>query len=469
MSAQNPAMDRHLQMILSEDRMLARLSLKQLDERVDLTVDQLVQFIQDQGVTLGIQHEMLERIVNRELKQIGMEPVVAIGLKPKKGEDGKIRLIESASSMETRPTERDDGTIDHKQLIQLSNIKAGQMIAEKVSPGKGTPGMTVTGEFVPPKEGKPAHFKIGKNVVTNAEQTALYATIDGMLSITDKNKMNVFPIFEVNGDVDYKIGNIDFVGTVIIRGNVLNGFKVKASGDIRIIGGIEAAEVVSDGSIEVSGGIIGSGKGLVKAGHHVKCAFVQEANIVAGADVYVTQSIMHANVCAGRLIQCLGSKGLIVGGLLQAGERVVGRMIGNAMSTPTVIEVGVHPEYRQELITLRSEIKKYKESLDKAGKALALLDQLAANGQLATEKLAMRIKLGSTKRQHTEELDRLKERVLEIERSLEDISTARVDVEHTMYGGLKIVIGRYTRFIKESVQRVSIRFSDGDIAMIPYY
>ena len=63
------------------------------------------------------------------------------------------------------------------------------------------------------------------------------------------------------------------------------------------------------------------------------------------------------------------------------------------------------------------------------------------------------------------ELDELKERVFEIERSLEDSSMAKVDVNGTVFGGTKIVIGRYTRFVKESISRVSFRYIDGEITM----
>ena len=85
-----------------------------------------------------------------------------------------------------------------------------------------------------------------------------------MVTTTDREKINVFPVYEVNGDVDYNTGNIDFVGTIVIRGNVRSGFKVKADGDIRIIGSVEGAELEAAGSIEISAGIIGQNKGLLK-------------------------------------------------------------------------------------------------------------------------------------------------------------------------------------------------------------
>ncbi|MDG0793569.1 FapA family protein [Cohnella ginsengisoli] len=391
--------------------------------------------------------------------------VVAIGLQPNPGVNGYVKVLFEDQSQSKRPAEREDGSVDYREMKQLANVKTGQLIATRVPPLPGTAGIAVTGDPVAPKEGKEASFKVGKNVVVNPDKTAMYAAMDGLVTWTDKDKLNVFPVYEINGDVDYHTGNIDFVGTVVIRGNVLTGFRIRASGDIRVTGGVEGADLESDGSIEISGGIIGSGKGHVKAGVDVKCSFVQESNVTAGQDVIVSQSIMHSNIRAVRSIRCEGAKGLIVGGLLQAGDLVVARTIGNSMSTVTSIEVGLKPELRQELADLRQQVRQLSESLDKTEKALVLLDQLAAAGQLSADRLTMRIKLNSTRRLVTEELKVAKANILEIERTLEDTDQAKVNVLHTVFGGTKIVIGRYTRFVKDSAKRVTFRYDEGEIAM----
>jgi len=464
----NEELNEMLEVTFSSDKLQAFLTFKRVEGDIKLTVKDLETFLASRGVKHGIQQDVLYLISQRPQDFFFTENVVAVGTPPVHGTDGYIRLLYDPEALTTGPSEREDGTVDFRQVTQLANVKAGQMIAERVPPIPGKAGKTVTGETIQCKEGKEAVFKIGKNVVLNPEKTALYATIDGMVTKTEKDRLNVFPIFEVNGDVDYKVGNIDFVGTVVIRGNVLTGFKVKASGDIRITGGIESAEVESGGSIEISGGIIGRNKGCVKAGRHVKCSFILEGNVTAGENVVVSQSIMHSNVRAGRYVECVGAKGLIVGGVIQAGERVVARTVGNSMNTATTIEVGVKPELRQELQELRQKIRNLTENVDKTKKALTLLDQMAASGQLTPDKLAMRTKLNVTYKQSSEELETLKERVLEIEKTLEDISLARVDVGHTVYGGTKIVVGRYTRYVKDTVQNVSFRLMDGDIAMVPY-
>jgi uncharacterized protein (DUF342 family) len=459
-----------LQITISDDKLHAYLIFKRVEGDLSLSVRELEQYLLSQEIKYGVQTDTLYLISQKPQDFYFSQNTVAIGLPPRHGKDGYVNVLYGESNDQSRrPTEREDGSVDYKDVTQLANVKVGQLIAERVPPQTGVPGKSVTGEDIIPKEGKEAHFKIGKNVVVNPEKTAMYAAINGLVTKTDKDKVNVFPVFEVNGDVDYNIGNIDFVGTVVIRGNILTGFRVKASGDIRVTGGIEGAEVESDGSIEISGGVIGSNKGYVKAGRNVRCSFIQEGNVFAGEEITVSQSIMHSNVRAGKSVRCVGAKGLIVGGIIQAGDRVTARMIGNSMSTATVIEVGVRPELRQELGELRVVMRQLMENGDKSDKALKMLDQLASVGQLSSDKLALRVKLSATKRQNMDELNIAKERVLEIEKALEDATTARVDAIHTLWSGTKIVIGRYTRFVKESSQRVSFRFSDGDIVLAPYH
>ncbi|WP_019638052.1 DUF342 domain-containing protein [Paenibacillus fonticola] len=459
-----------LSVTMNDDKTVAYLQFLKKDEEFTCTPDVLLHFLRGEGVKYGIQDDIVTRFSLHPKEYYFSKTPIAIGIEPVQGKDGSIRYAVPMDDEDQhrKPAESDDGTVDFKDITRLNNVRKGQIIAELVPPVPGSPGTAITGEPIPCKEGKEARFKVGKNVVLNPEQTAMYAAIDGLVTRTDKGKLNVFPVYEINGDVDYSTGNIDFVGTVVIRGNVLTGFRVCASGDIRVNGGVEGAELIADGSIEITGGIIGYNKGLVKAAHHVKSSFIQDGNVQAGEDVIVTQSIMHSNVRAGRDVICSGTKGLIVGGNIQAGERVTARIIGNPMSTTTSIEVGVLPELRNELLELRQQTKVQMENLDKTKKALALLDQLASMGKLTPDKVAMRSKLNLTQKSNMQELEEIRERMLFIEKALEETGNARVDVLKMIYGGSRIVIGRYTKYIKDPVSRMSFYYSEGDISMSAY-
>ncbi|MBB3109418.1 hypothetical protein FHS18_001470 [Paenibacillus phyllosphaerae] len=452
---------------ISQDKLTAMLQFDAAADNLECTPAQLMEIIARKGVLFGIQTDVIEKIAKQPKLYMTSQATIAKGEPAQNGKDGYIQFTYDMSDTRSRPAELEDGSVDFKEITQLKNVKKGQLIAEKIPPVPGTPGTLVTGEKVQSKNGKEAFFKQGKNVVLSPDKMGLYAAIDGLITLTDKNKINVFPIYEIKGDVDYKVGNIDFVGTVIVRGNVLTGFRIRAAGDIRIIGGVEGAELEADGSVEITGGILASNKGHVRAGKNVKSSFIQDGNVTAAGDVIVSQSIMHSHVRAGQSVLCAGAKGLIVGGVVQAGNNVVARTYGNTMSTVTTIEVGVRPELREEFLELRKHLKETSDGLDKTEKALNLLDQLAAAGQLTPDKLALRIKLTATKRQAVDEIAQTRERILEIERSLEDTELSKVEVMNTIYGGSKIVIGRYTRFVKDPATRVTFRYSEGDIAMLP--
>jgi uncharacterized protein len=463
------ALDQFLKVVVSPDKQTAYLEFAKREEGFNCSVEELKRFLSSQKISYGLITDAIHTFVARPEDHFFTKLLIAQGKQPIHGKDGKINLAEIVTGDYThKPLETADGRVNYKELTRLRNVKRGQLIAERVEPLSGVPGIAVTGEEIPFLPGREARFKIGKNVVVHPEGIAMYAAIDGLVTTTEKGKLNVFPVYEVNGDVDYSVGNIDFVGTVVIRGNVLTGFRIRAAGDIRVIGGVEGAELEAEGSVEISSGIIGYHKGYVKAAQNVKCSFIQDGNVIAGGDILVSQSIMHSKIKASKNVICEGTKGLIVGGNVQAGEKVVVRTIGNSMSTATIIEVGVLPELRDEMTELRVRLKQQTDSQDKTNKALTILDQQAATGQLAPERMAMRIKLTSTKKSNEHELLETKSRMLEIERTLEDTSRARVEVKNIIYGGSKIVIGRYTKFIKDSVERIAFYYHEGDISMSSY-
>jgi len=452
----------------SSDKLVAFLSMKTIYDDEKYAPEELESFIRKNGIVHGLLHDHIRLICKEPIQYMNRKIEVAKGQPAGKGIDGSVVFVDVEEKQRDSDTS-DSEVIDFKQVTKLDNVKRGQLIARLNPPQAGAAGLTVTGETVPGVMGKPARFKVGKNVVVNGEGDLMYSAIDGLISLTDKDKINVFPVFEVKGDVDYRVGNIDFVGTVVIRGNVLTGFKVNAAGDIRVIGGVEGADLSSGGSIEITGGIMASGKGQIAATQNIKCSFIQDAHITAGGDVHVTQSILHSMVKAGQKVICDSSKGLIVGGVIQAGDGVSAKTIGNAMSTATTIEVGVHPEHREEQVNIRASIKEQTENLDRTEKALVILDQLAASGKLTPDRLAMRQKLIHTKNQTVVLVNDLKERMLQIEKQLENSESATVAIKNQVFGGVKIVIGRYTRYIKDSTSSIVFKYEDGEIVMVPYY
>jgi len=450
---------------ISEDKLKAYMSYLSSEIGEPFTVEQLHDVLRVHGVKYGVLEQELLKFI-ADPRQYTIRPLlIAQGAAPQPGKDGYIHFLYQPVDESPKPQLLDNGKVDFREINRISNVKKGQVIAERIPAQEGQPGITVTGDPLPAPNVREANWKLGKNVVLDDEKVRMYAVIDGMVTFTDRDKVNVFPVFEVNGDVDYRTGNIDFVGNVVVRGNVMNGFVVKAEGDIRITGSVEGAEVAASGSIDILEGIVGHGKGFVKAGKSVKCSFILDGNVEAGEDVIVGQSIMHSTVRASKSVICAGAKGLIVGGIVQAGESIVARTVGNMTHTPTTLEVGVLPNERNELSELNKQLKAIKDNLVKTDSALKILEPLAKANQLTPDRREMFDKFRLTKQQLQVNEAEIIERIEELERIFETVDQAKVEIKGSIFGGSRIVIGRFTRFIKDTQNQVVFRFENGEITM----
>lgn len=454
-----------LEVIIAQDKMEAQLLLKTESGTVAPTIQEVREVLRKNGVVYGVLDHVIMQFCANPGNYSNMPLPIASGKPPVPGVDARIEYtFQHEQKNERKPRELEDGRVDYYTLISIANVTKGQLLARKHPAVPGEPGMTVTGEEVPPMQGKDVPIKPGKNVVLNEDRTHLYATMDGQVSFTDNDKVNVFPVFEVNGDVDFGTGNIDFVGTVVIRGSVPTGFRIRASGDIRVLGSVEGAELEAGGSVEIKSGIVAQDKGHVIAGQNVITSFIQNGHVTAGKDVIVSQSIMFSTVRAGKNVLCQGQKGIIIGGTIQAGEKIGARVIGNSNSTPTILEVGVKPELRIELTQINKELQGVYENLKKTDQGLAMLNQIMhVNGELPMEKKVLQLKLTNTRLVLEKELKRLEARKQEVEEMLEGDSPAQVEVLNLMYPGIKLVFGKLVRFIKQEFSRTRFIVLEGEI------
>ena len=69
---------------------------------------------------------------------------------------------------------------------------------------------------------------------------------------------------EIDGNVDYAVGSINYVGDVHVHGDVLSGFSIQAMGDITVDGVVEACTIEAGGDLVVAKGIAGSDQAIIR-------------------------------------------------------------------------------------------------------------------------------------------------------------------------------------------------------------
>ena len=455
-----------LDIYLTDNGMGAELHLTSLEKGIAIKEDELLALLHEHGVTHGLIDEQIKSFLENPHAYLGKKILVAKGKEPIPGKDSYVELVYK-HKQEKKPKLKEDGTVDYYSIMEIPNVQKGQLIARKIMATKGETGYTVTGQPLEAKDGRDLPIKVGKNVVVDPASQAVYALIDGQVSMLG-DQINVFPVFEVNGDLDLSIGNIDFIGNVVIRGNIPAGFSVKAKGDIRITGGVEGVELEADGSIMISSGITAGNKGLIRAKGDIKTSFIINGKVEAEGSVIVNQSIMHSEVLAGDSIICQGSRGLIVGGRLQAGKRVICRTLGNDLNTPTSIEIGINPKIANRIKEIEENLIELKTTLTKNEQALVILENMQKQyGSLPAERRDMHTKLLNNKLVMEQKIKELTEEHRHLMVLQDEIKQAYVEVSSIIYPGSKLTFHKYTKYFKERQRSVKYMLENGEIVGLP--
>lgn len=327
---------------VSEDKMQALITIDPpLGSGKPIALGQVQALLGQAGVLAGIQNKAIEQVLLQanEKRQRVNNAIVAQGTPPTIGRDASIAWYVNPKLLRDRFIINEDGSVDFYNQNNILTVTEGDRLLTIHPAREGRNGVNVLGEVLPGKSGKPIAIQLGPNIVTRKEDTEWYAACTGLYRL-HHNILEVQPMFFVKGDVDFSIGNIDFNGDVIIAGNVLDGFEVRAQGCISVIGTVEAAILEAGKCIEVKNGIFGKEKGKISAGNDVVSFFLQNADVSAGRDVIIGNQILNSRVYARRNVEVRCGKGILVGGLTVAGFGIKAKIIGSDYGVRTILEVG---------------------------------------------------------------------------------------------------------------------------------
>lgn len=458
--------DGRVEVNILEDEMQASITVYPPFGGKEVNKERLIKEISAAGIKIGINDDMLnEALIASENSKVTFK---ILGKRPKTGKDTFFEYLFNIEKEKEGPQELEDGRVDYRELGLIENITRGTILVRKIPPTLGEAGLTVKGEEFPPLMGKDIPLPVGKGTHISENGLELLADIDGCPVIV-KEKVVVDPVYTVPGNVDFKTGNIEFVGAVMIRGNVTSGFTVKAGGDVNILGNVEEAIVEAGGKINIIGGAYGRGKTFISAGQDVMVKFVENVTIKSKANVKIGEASMHSNITAGKKIIISGKKGLMVGGKATAVEEVKAKTIGNHMATPTEIEVGVNPELREELRNLEKKMEIDQDNLNKAQNAVEALKNLQKQqGDLLPAKKELLLKLTRTQFQLMAQIKAAVEKKAQLEEAAKENIAAKVSAADKMYPGVKITIKQATLLISDEIKFVTLFEKNGEVKVGTY-
>lgn len=269
-------------------------------------------------------------------------------------------------------------------------------------------------------------------------------------------------------DVDNSTGDIDYNGDVSIKGNVLAGFTVKASGNVVVTGVVEGATVIAGGDITLNRGVQGMNKAVIKAGGKIVSKFIESVQLVEAGGNIEADSILHSKVVAKGVINANGKNGLIIGGDVKSTVMIQAKTIGNEMGTATVVGVGVDPTMKKRMDELKKGLSKMgDEKIQLAQLMTALRKKQDAEGTLSPEKQEMLSKTMRNLLVMDQQLAKEKKEYEDIRSCIGEEKNACIKVSNRAYVGTKLMFGDICMFLKEKYDYCQFRKEGAEIKSLP--
>lgn len=450
----NPVNDPLMSVEVSDDEMQAFIYVSEPGPGgANLTADDIKGFLKNNRIISGIREDLLLQYEEKPVYRRSY--LIAEGQVPVHGKNGYIKYLFEVDQNKIKLKVQDDGKVDFRELNLIQNVIKGQPLAKKIAPELGKNGKNIYGTPIKSRDGKDIQIGLGKNVTIAQNGEIAVAEESGQV-LLNKGKISVETVMVIAGDVNISTGNINGLGTVVIKGNVEDGFNVTAQGSIEVMGFVGKSTLTSGADIIVKQGINGGegdDSGIIRAQKSVWSSFITNATVEAANNVIVSDGIVNSIVDANSKILCQGKRAKIVGGHVRAAEEVNAAVLGSPHGAETIIEVGYDPKTKEEIETLE------KQQNDLESK----IDELSRNIQgLLKQKKIMKEKFPSQKAKSLLNQRKIfnkltvdkKSCTLEIERRLDYLESLKVagkiSASKTVYAGVKLFVKDATLEITNS-------------------
>ncbi|CAM3889340.1 flagellar assembly protein A [Alkalicoccus chagannorensis] len=210
--------------------------------------------VKDQLGSMEVVHGIDDNAIEEAASALDSTTVtVARGELPVHGQHGRVDFTIDLEPKKTEFHERHDGTVDFRDSIYIPTIESGIRMASIIEPTPGEDGISLFGEMLKARPGKPIRLTAGEGIELDDTNGDILTSLSGRPMVEQRGqtiRLSILPLLQHRGNVDLKNGNIRFIGDVEIGGSVTQQMMVEAAGDIWV------QETVEDGYIQARGSIM---------------------------------------------------------------------------------------------------------------------------------------------------------------------------------------------------------------------
>jgi len=209
------------------------------------TPDDLKKALDEAEVCFGLQEDQLPQL----LAEPGCWRSVADGEPPVEGRHGLVEPLFSGELKRVSYAQNQE-RVDFRERYEIEQVEPGEVIAVIHPPVAGKPGHTVCGRIIEPKPVLPASVNCGNGaaIISAGRVVATRKGVPGFKA-GRVYRLQVDDVYIHRGDIDIRSGNANFQGHLEITGDIAEGMKVLAEGNVIVGGAAAGALVLAGGSI----------------------------------------------------------------------------------------------------------------------------------------------------------------------------------------------------------------------------
>lgn len=427
-----------------------------------LSSDCIKKIISDNHIKFGILEGLIENFaINKEYDRLYL---LATALLPTDGKDGYLDFKFDITKKTLKPKLLENGNVDYRNLELVEMAKKGDVLVSIIEPTEGIDGIDVCGNKLKCKLGKKcSNLPKGSNVYISEDGKELIAGVTGQINYVG-DKVNMSSLLEISENVGNNTGNIEFNGSVIIKGGISAGFSVIATGNIEVLGFVEGAYIKSDAHIFLQSGVQGSGKAIIEARGDIFCKYIENCKMTAGGNI-TSEYIIHSSIeCLGKL-ELIGNKATVLGGLISVKDSIVANDIGSSMGTATELKVGNDPQYLLKYTEIVEELKNIKNEFNKMNQIVEILEKSRKLGDLNVYKQSQYVKALHTKEFLIGKKTELETELVTIISNM-NANSGSVIANNIIHSGVSALIGNALIHVRDDIFKSKLINDKGKVVIV---
>ena len=425
----------------------------------------------------GINESLLQSLANK-LDNVApgtvLSETVAEGTPPGHSRQAKLELLVlPVQDRLMKPKLRDNGTVDMHDFGEIEMVEVGEPLMRRTPPVEGAPGFNVMGESVPAPTPQDRTLNVGEGTEISSQDENLLVAARRGVPLKIAGGMLVSDAYCV-GDVDLQTGNVDFDGTVVVKGSVREGMQVKATGKVLIRDYLESATVIAGDEVVVGKGVLGrqrnSAEGesgysaQIETPGPVFANYIQYAKVTSSSTVTAAKHVMHSDLSGSEVLVVSPKKteGKIIGGVIRPLQKLHCNTLGGPSYIPTLVDFSNRfSEQLVELGTITAELGERLNVIRGMKEALRPIQKQSSDRD-AAEQIT---KISNTIVHFENLVKQLKERRQVLIDEVTAISeTLEVVVEKALFPGVQLTFIQKSLPIKQERDGCRIKPKDDSLA-----